>query len=79
MEANTHAIQERSISIPIKTNLTSPINNQSQKSEYSLKQCFFDPTKSSPPNDFMIKLHKRMSIYNTISYSNINDDRRERE
>ncbi len=35
-----------------------------QVKEYSLKQNVFDPTKSSPPNDFMIKLKLRMSIYN---------------
>jgi hypothetical protein len=26
---------------------------------------FFDPTKNSPPNEFMEKLNKRMDIYNT--------------
>ena len=35
--------------------------------EYSLKQHFFDPTKSSPPNDFMLKLHLRMSVYDSFS------------
>jgi len=34
------------------------------KSEYSLKQNLFDPTKSSPPNDFMLKLKQRMTVYN---------------
>ncbi len=32
--------------------------------EYSLKQNVFDPSKSSPPNDFMLKLQLRMAIYN---------------
>ena len=32
--------------------------------EYSLKQNVFDPFKSSPPNDFMLKLQLRMAIYN---------------
>lgn len=31
--------------------------------EYSLKQNFFDPSKSSPPNEFMIKLHMRMNQF----------------
>ena len=35
----------------------------SPKGEYSLKQNFFDPSKSSPPNEFMIKLHMRMNRY----------------
>ncbi len=30
---------------------------------YSLKQNIFDPSKSSPPNEFMIKLHMRMNKY----------------
>jgi hypothetical protein len=33
------------------------------KNQYSLKQNFFDPTKSSPPNIFMIKLYSRMINY----------------
>jgi len=76
MNSTTHVIQERSINIPIKQ---TSLKEQSPKSEYSLKQHFFDPTKSSPPNDFMIKLQKRMSVYDTILYSDINDDSRESE
>ena len=38
-------------------------NNQG---EYSLKQNFFDPSKSSPPNEFMIKLYMRMSHYTPL-------------
>jgi hypothetical protein len=79
MNSTTHVIQERSIYIPIKQNLSSSMKDLSPKGEYSLKQHFFDPTKSSPPNDFMIKLQKRMSVYNTILYSDINDDSRESE
>jgi hypothetical protein len=47
-------VKKTSVSIPIQ------INNQ-----YSLKQNFFDPTKSSPPNTFMIKLYNRMTQYET--------------
>lgn len=32
--------------------------------EYSLNQNEFDPSKCSPPNEFMLKLQLRMSIYN---------------
>jgi hypothetical protein len=49
----------------------------SPKSEYSLKQNFFDPSKSSPPNEFMIKLHMRMNMYNT--YVDKNDDSLDKE
>jgi hypothetical protein len=31
--------------------------------EYSLKQNFFDPSKSSPPNEFLLKLQLRMTNY----------------
>ena len=44
---------------------------------YSLKQNVFDPTKSSPPNDFMMKLKLRMAIYDNKSYNN--DDNLESE
>ena len=39
--------------------------NKSLKKEYSLKQNIFDPSKSSPPNDFMKNLRRRMDSYNT--------------
>jgi hypothetical protein len=65
MFSRTHVIHERSNIIPIKQNLSTSMVNLSPKGEYSLKENFFDPSKSSPPNDFMIKLHKRMLIYNS--------------
>lgn len=49
-------IKERSKNIPIK-------NLNTNTNEYSLKQNMFDPSKSSPPNEFMIKLKKRVSVY----------------
>tara|TARA_B110000858_G_scaffold193526_1_gene246176 strand:+ start:988 stop:1230 length:243 start_codon:yes stop_codon:yes gene_type:complete len=53
--------------IPIKKNKGSPSNTISQ-TEYSLKQNFFDPTKSSPPDNFMDKLELRMQhYYNNLS------------
>jgi hypothetical protein len=32
--------------------------------EYELTQNIFDPSKQSPPNNFMQKLQKRVGIYN---------------
>jgi hypothetical protein len=52
-----HVIDERAIPIPCSKNLSPSF---SSTTDYSLKQNFFDPSKSSPPNDFMIKLKKRM-------------------
>ena len=46
--------------IPIPKNLSSP---SSYKTDYSLNNTFFDPCKSSPPNDFMIKLANRLKTY----------------
>lgn len=61
---NQSVIYERSKIIPIPQ--ISP-TNKTQENEYSLKQHFFDPSKSSPPNDFMLKLHLRMSLYNSFN------------
>jgi hypothetical protein len=58
-----YVIRERSPIIPIKQNLSTSMKTNSPKGEYSLKQNFFDPSKSSPPNEFMIKLHMRMNKY----------------
>jgi len=47
-----------------------PINNKINSgyfSEYSLKQNCFDPSKNSPPNDFMLKLKLRMSLYVSLN------------
>ena len=63
MIASQYVIRERSISIPIKKNLSTSMKENSPKGEYSLKQNFFDPSKSSPPNEFMIKLHMRMNRF----------------
>lgn len=63
ISTNNYVIRERSEPIPIKQNLTTSMKINSPKGEYSLKQNFFDPTKSSPPNEFMIKLQMRMNKY----------------
>jgi len=61
--SNQHFIRERSESILINKKLSTNMKKNSLKGEYSLKQNFFDPSKSSPPNEFMIKLHMRMNKY----------------
>jgi len=63
MISNQCIISERSNIISIKQNLSTSMKENSPKSEYSLKQNFFDPSKSSPPNEFMIKLHMRMNKF----------------
>jgi len=77
--SKSNIIHERINIIPIKQNLSTTIKELSPKGEYSLKQNFFDPTKSSPPNDFMLKLHMRMKIYNTKSYIDKTDDNFDKE
>jgi hypothetical protein len=56
-------IHERSKIIPIPQ--ISPTNKKAEFSvnEYSLNNSFFDPSKSSPPNDFILKLQFRMKHY----------------
>jgi len=65
MLAISHCINQRSSIIPIKKNLTTQMDVNSPKGEYSRKQNFFDPSKSSPPNEFMLKLHMRILNYDT--------------
>jgi hypothetical protein len=50
--------------IPI--NKSSPTNKKYDNylTQYELKQNCFDPTKKSPPNNFLKNLEKRLSIYN---------------
>ncbi len=38
-----------------------------KKQECSLKQHFFDPSKSSPPNEFMLKLKARYDSFNKVT------------
>ena len=78
MFSSSHVIDERSIIIPSSKNLSTSMKEfrNNNQGEYSLKQNFFDPSKSSPPNEFMIKLHMRISNYTA---SHIKDDNRESE
>jgi len=78
MFSGSHYINERSSIIPIKKNLTTPMDMNSPKGEYSRKQNFFDPTKSSPPNEFMLKLHMRILNYDKMFYD-VKDDSRDSE
>ncbi len=55
-------IHERSSNILIPISPT----NKTEYNEYSLKQNFFDPSKSSPPNEFLIKLQLRMDNYSNF-------------
>jgi hypothetical protein len=66
-------IHERSNIIPIQPQ--SPTYKKEKndiENEYSLMQNIFDPSKSSPPNEFLLKLQLRMSLYNSL----INEERR---
>ena len=79
MISRQHIINERAVIITIKQNLSTSMKATSPTSEYSLKQNFFDPSKSSPPNEFMIKLHMRMNMYNKNIYADMNDDSLDKE
>jgi len=78
MLSNSRVIDERSKNIPIPKKLSTLMEEFRNKSqgEYSLKQNIFDPSKSSPPNEFMIKLYIRMTNYTSL---HIKDDNRDSE
>jgi hypothetical protein len=58
----TRVIPERGIPIPVSKNSpTRPINLE-EVIDYDLNKNIFDPTKSSPPNDFLLKLQKRIEL-----------------
>jgi hypothetical protein len=52
-------------------NLCIDISSKKKTTEYSLKQDIIDPTMNSPPNEFMLKLQLRMSVYNVIKEDNL--------
>lgn len=58
-----HVIHERSTSIPIKKTPTTVMKED--HNEYGLKNNFFDPSKSSPPNEFTLKLKNRMKTFHS--------------
>lgn len=50
------------------------INDGKNKTkEYHLNHNFFDPSKSSPPNEFMIKLNERI-LKHTIKHRGLSID-----
>ena len=70
-------IHERSNIIPIQQSLSTSITNATT---YSLKQNCFDPTKCSPPNEFMKKLQERMNTYGKLdSLGGAKDSKLDRE
>ena len=48
----------------IKISPSSPTNKL--ENQYSLNENVFDPSKCSPPNEFLLKLKLRMDIYNSF-------------
>jgi hypothetical protein len=68
MNPVSNKIYERSVDIPINR---PAYKIQPTNVEHSLKQNYFDPSKSSPPNAFIKKLHARLSSYN---HANVNLD-----
>jgi len=58
----------------IKNKISTIIKINSPKSEYSNKQNLFDPSKSSPPNNFMNKLQERIKMYSNTFYVDNMDD-----
>jgi hypothetical protein len=62
----TRTIHEKNNSMPIKIK-----NTLTENTQYDLKQNLFDPTKSSPPNSFMLKLYTRMIEYESGHKNNV--------
>ena len=63
-------MNERKNTFPINQN--SPTKKEANfyftaNKEYSLNQNLFDPSKSSPPNNFLEKLQLRMNIHNSFN------------
>jgi hypothetical protein len=56
-------IVERSVPIIISPKSATTCMNETFSNNYSLKENLFDPSKMSPPNDFMLNLQKRMGLY----------------
>ena len=60
-----NTINKESNKIIIINNITRQMKEpEFNRDEYDLKQNFFDPTKMSPPNNFIIKLRERIGVYN---------------
>ena len=61
-----HIIHERTDYIPIPQISPTIKKVDFSLNEYSLTQNIFDPSKSSPPNEFMLKLQLRMTLYDSF-------------
>jgi hypothetical protein len=72
MLSNKRTIHERSNNILISKKSSTITKTLKNIEEYSLNQNVFDPSKSSPPNDFMMKLFVRINMYN--NYADKKDD-----
>lgn len=71
LNEHQYIIHDRSVNIPIKKNIsTSTKLYYSMEDEYSLNQNFFDPSKRSPPNEFMIKLFMRINKHHLVNKDN---------
>lgn len=62
-------LASKPIPIPVDTQRNSNIVDEILNNEYSLHTNMFDPSKSSPPNEFMKKLQLRMNMYNSYFVS----------
>lgn len=60
-------IRERGIPIPISKKHSTPTENNLEKIDYELNKNIFDPSKNSPPNDFLVKLKMRMQMFDFVS------------
>ena len=76
IDCKARIIHERSNIISIPKNLsTCGKVSSSNTIAYDLKQNCFDPSKSSPPNEFMSKLRQRMSLYESLGTNDFNLDK----
>jgi hypothetical protein len=60
---NTYEISEI---IPVQYSPTSKKEENNIFRECSLNENVFDPSKNSPPNDFMLKLQNRLTRYGVV-------------
>ena len=67
---NICVIRERGIPIPVSKNSPTRPRNSEEVKNYDLNKNIFDPTKSSPPNDFLLKLQKRMELLGSSPIQN---------
>lgn len=65
MQSTKHLSYERSDPIRINNVRLKNMKDNLLSDEYSLNHQFFDPSKSSPPNEFMMKLRMRVYSYCT--------------